>query len=447
MSLDATPTVTVAGTAVGLSAASSGTLVGIEALSIPWGRSTVLDQPTPARLSLRLLDRSTGGAFARRADLIGQVVTVGWAGSDGGSGTSFRGRVTDVELTPLTRRDPAGMLRRMLAVDVAATSLELDAANYTVPEQTPPWPTEDLASRAARIAALFPAGLFAAVELDPAWSDVPPSAATVDVSGKSALDLLRQLANSTARPLVYDPTRNALTYCARRKFTAAHATRLEAVPAYGGLRAATCSPVGGVWLPAARLVPGGPAARGLASRLTRVEVRYYDNVNAEATAAYAIPTDPPEAVGGRRTLSVDSVLTGATPSRVSGTLAGEWGSIASNEALQPTAPPLSWRSADGWWDTTGQRALMLAGCEQPTPVFVQGSEIPEVGASPLVGFVGGVIAYGAGDWTVQLHPVGTFPQPAPGLTAASFTSTGLRPVDLHRSVSFADCPYIQEIVP
>lgn len=444
---DAAPTLTIGGAAVAIGQTAD--LLAVDALSITWGRASLLEQPTPARASVVLLDRTAGRTMATRTDLIGQRVLVGWSGSDGSAGAvgaSFEGRVTDVEVEPAAVRNSAGLMVRAARVTLSCSSLEVDLANYEQAEGTA-WPAETVAARRQRLDALMPAGLFTTGNAEPlagdTWMDAY-GAAAVDVSGKTLLDLVRQLNDSTARPTIFNPG-GGLGAVRRRVWTAPavpFTTRLEPVAELGGRYALTSSPiVGARRIAGHRLAPGGGVHREQSSAITRVQINYVA-AGTSTTYSLAVPGAPAESVIGRRTLSIDSCLADAAGAAQ---LAAEWASIVQLEAAAPRLSSMTWRSSEGWWDDDLQRLMMLCGVELPYPLLVEGSWLPELGMTPRVGIIGGTIGYAAGDWTIGLTPAATVHVNAPpglrGRYAAS--SSAVRARDLDPSFTFGDAAWAQ----
>lgn len=442
MTVTAAPTVTVAGSTITASAPGAlPSLVAVDSLSVTWGRSSLLDHPTPARASLTVLDTSAGRTFAASA-LVGQLVVIGWSGADGPTGVTFRGRVTDVAVRRYTARD--GSVTGTL-VELDASSVEVDLANYVVPDASAVWPAETFTARLARIVALLPAGLLTGATLHPNWTAY--TAGQLDASGSDVLSLLRRLYDSTARPLVYDPAANALTY-GRRRFVAAGAAggnqlfSAALVRQSSGLFAADASPVSGSWLDAHDLGYAGGAASGLQQMVTRVEVGWI-NGTATATAALAVFQGLDESVLGRRVLSVDSMHGGSVGATDCGT---EWASLVSGEGAMRRMDPLTYSTARTPFRDAATRAALLAGSELATWWFLRRSWLPGVGSTALYGFTGGTISYTGGQWSVALQPAPAWnANGTPGLRPryAVAAGTTCRARDLDPSLTFGDCAYVQ----
>lgn len=442
MTVDAVPTVAVAEltVATGLAAGQRPPLVAVDGLSISWGRGGVLDQTTPARARVTLLDTAGGRPFASRRDLIGQIMRLGWT-APGSSGTNFRGRITDVTLDRYTSPDGS---RVGTLVTLEASSIEVDAANYVQDAAGSLWPAESFSARLARILSHMP-GLFTGAAIHPAWTTY--TAGQLDVLDDDCLSLLRTLYDSTARPMIYNPNTNSLTYGLRR-FIAAGAAGgninfSSMLALSGGKWSATCSPVGGSWLDARRFGYDGPATSGVQAKLTRVEAGYLDASAGYAAATYALTmaTTPDEGTIGRRVLTVDTVHSTAAGAA---DCAGEWASLAQTEALVPRIDPVTFDTARTPFADVDELELLLSGAESTTWRFLRRSWLPEVGITALVGIIGGTIGYRGGEWTVtaQLAPAinGNYP---PGLLGGySASSTAVTAADVDESVTFGDCAHI-----
>lgn len=443
MTVTATPTVTVAGTVIAPAAPGAlPPLVAVDALSVGWGRTSLLEHPQPAQASLAVLDTTIGHTLAARTDLIGQLVVLGWAGDDGGSGVFFRGRITD---TSAHRWVSADGHQTGALLSLTAVSLEVDAGNYTVAEGTT-WPSDSFTTRLSRIAGLMPADVFAAPPvLHPSWGTY--TAAAVDVSNADALSLLRTLYDSTARPLIYDPAANLLTY-GRRRFIAAGAAGGNVQHSAGLVQessrwAATVLTSPGGVLDAQSFDDAAALTADVGQRITRAEVSWLNAAAAGAatTAAATIATFPSESAVGRRSLNVS---TWHTTAAAAGDCLNEWASLATAEQAIPRPDPITWRTARVPFPDAATRAALLAGTESSSWWFLRRSWLPALGMTPLVGFIGGTIGYAAGEWTsaVRLAPAvnGNPTPPLPIRYAAS--SAAVRLADCAESLTFADLAHV-----
>jgi hypothetical protein len=460
VSVTAAPTLTVAGAPVPIAAAGAPGLVAIDALRINWGRGTVLEQPKAATATLTVLDRAAGLPFASRTDLIGQPIVLGWACSDGTSGTNFRGRVTDVVSTPL----PGAKLGAGWRVALSCSSLEVDLANYVLPDATV-WPAETFAARRARLAALLPAGAFAggvvlpdrfALQLQTRTTpdtdlDTYP-AAQQDVSGKDLLSLLRDLFAATSPlPMVYDVAGDRLTYAGRRLATFNQplgmtlSAMLRASADHGGRYVA--AGLSGVGLDAAGLAYSGGLEQQLDSRITGVAVSYLDQAAAYAQrSATATTTDSgQESVIGRRTWTIDTIHADAGKAAQ---LAGLYADVASSEARIPRLGQLGFTTKRTPFEDGVAVSILLAGNETGRTLFLRDSWLPQVRQRPIIGILGAVVSYSAGVWNVDLTPAPVMLNPLPladrwaPVSIAASAVAGVRLRDMDPSVTFGDLAYI-----
>lgn len=453
--ITATPTLTVADVAVAQTAAGAPGLVAVDELRVTWGRSSVLEQPAAATAALTVLDRTAGATFARRTDLIGRLVTLGWSGSNGSSGVNFRGRITDVTAAPTTVRDPlTGLEARAWRVALSASSVEVDLANYKQPEGTV-WPSETFSARAARIRAAIPAGLAAGGLNLPGRLDLglPNSAdgsdladltaASADVSGQDVLALIRQLYASTSPlPAVYDPAADRFTFAGRRVAT------YSPIGWTASALAVTDPDVGGLYVPASlsgihldgdRTAYSGALTQQIDSRLTRVEVQWLNGATQQTVAAAVSGTD--ETTTGRRVLTVDSIHATSAGAQQ---LANLYAATAGLDAPQRRLGALGYSSSREPLHNAAHASALLAGSETTGALFVGRTWLPQLGKSPRLGILGGTVAYRGGEWHVDLTPAPTRIEPtgswAP-ITPAACKPT-VRARDLHPSLTFGDVAYL-----
>ncbi|MET0996263.1 MAG: hypothetical protein ABWY20_20250 [Mycobacterium sp.] len=444
MTVTATPTLTVGGEVVPLSTAT--------ALSIPsWGRAGPLEQPTPATASVSVLDRSPRATFARRTDLIGQPVVLGWSIAGGGSGVNFRGRITDAVAVPHRAGAPAGGGFR---VQLSASSREVDLANYLAPAGTV-WPAESPAARLSRILALLPAGLLAGgvtLPADPAL--VVTTVAQQDVSNQSALELLRILfASLAAAPMTYVPATDGVFAAFRHRHTyqdtlgTTPSVKLIPSPA-DATRRIPAGYLSELHLDAGKTQYAGALRQPIDARITRVEVSYLDSSAAyeQRTASAATVDTPLEATIGRRVLSIGTILPTAT---LAATLAAMWADIANREARVPRLDTVGVSTDLQPFTDEAHAGVLLAGAEQLAHVFMRGSWLPQLRTSPLVAFAGGGISYAGGHWALELNPVPVVIDPAPKawapITPRAAVGTGLRLRDFDRSVTVGDLGFIDAL--
>ena len=450
MSITVAPTMTVAGQPV------SGDLAAVDSLRLTWGRSGVLEQPTPATAALTVRDTSRGAVFARRADLIGQPVVLGWAGSDGSTGINFRGRITDAQVRPRRRGG--------FSVALAASSLEVDLAAYRVPEGIV-WPEETFAARRDRIVGLLPAGLLPGgatlpdrLDLglpDLAAPDVNLAtlpAAQVDAGGQDSLALLRELYASTSPlPMVYDPAAQRITFATRRRFAYSVAgltmsAMLTPSAGHGGRYVAAS--LSGRHLDAQRTAYAGALSQALDSLITRIDVQYLERTAAYEQQSYEAATTGMaalEAVYGRRVLTVTSIhALRANAAQLGDAL---YSDVVSREARTPRLAAVGYSSDREPFADAAHAALLLAGAESGVTLFLGGSWLPRLGQRPLVGILGATVTYAGGDWSVDFVPAPVFLDPtpntwAPVTAAASAIDTTVTLADIDPSVTVGDLGFI-----
>jgi hypothetical protein len=456
VSITAYPIVTVGGQTVSNSAGGTSGLVGVEELRITWGRAEVLDQPTPARLALTLLDRQRGRPFARRPDLVGEEITVEWRETGTGtSGMCFRGRITDATAAPPT----GAHADRPFRVQLQATSREADLAQYTAPQNSVWAAGESFAARATRILALVPAdqrpsvGLPRAVDLgltDPgptADLDTYP-AGLLDASGKHALELMRQLfASMSPQPMVYQPTANRLTFAPRRRrgYASGHVSsaRLTISDEHGGRW--VVAGLGGRHLDAQKLAYTGGLEQTIDTQLTQVEVSYPDAAasNAPRSQLTATAAAANEATKGRRTALVRSMHSEAARAKQLADLYA----TADADSRHPRLGSVGWSSAREPLDDATMAAALLSCAEDSHEVFLNRSWLPQLGRRPLVGFIGGTVGYADGEWSADLNTAPVIVDPAPQTWApvtigALAISAATRLRDLDPQVTLGDLGFV-----
>lgn len=445
MTVQAAPTLTVAGLAV--PPTNTGALVGIDTLSITWGRPSVLARSTPATAQLTVLDRSRGFTFARRTDLIGQPVVLGYAGDGGLAGTNFRGRITDADAQP----GPDGGIQ----VALSCSSREVDAANYEADRGTV-FPAETMYDRLARINAMLPAGFFAGGAVMPAEADGFALAAQQDVSGADALALLRQFYDSvSAAPMVYDPNLDRLAAAPLRmygkRFTAgvAFSAGLVADPALGGRHIPRA--LFGLSMDADQWEYSGPLSQPIDTRITLVSVSFRNQDVAYAQRNVGALTDlfASEATDGRRSLSIDSIHAVTANAQA---LARSWAALATREGHAPRLEPIVYDSGrNGGFDSAAHAALLLAGGEArpegggeaTSRFFVRGTWVTQLLARPLFGIIGATVRYAVGDWSIAVQPVPVVTEvPTQPLRVNYAGTPGIRLVDIDPSVTLGDLRFV-----
>lgn len=441
------PVLAIGGVDVASGPAADGTLslMALSGASVKWGRDKTLTQPSPATAQLSLFDPT--GVWAATADLVGRAVTLRWTWTST-TRTYFRGRITSVDLQRQRITRPDGTVVHGTLVQLTASGVLTDLGNRRPPVEA--WPAETMAARRTRVAALT-AGPVSSIATRPAF-DAAPVAAVPDASKVTALDLLRDLFDSTgADRMTVDPDTQAVGYVPRRAYTGTDlAGRLvrDSAARLGAFVALTAA--GGRYVDARAVLYKGGVSRDMSSRLTRATVTW-SNAGQAATITRAIP-GADEAVVGVREVTLSTILADAT---AAGTAADELAAFAAGEASGWTLDPMTWETArTGGFETVAQALVLLGGAELTGVYWLQGSFLPQLGIRPVFGIMGGTITYRDAGWVVtwQNAPVSLTGGPAYELTwdhvdDGSPGSTLVwddvdRADGLHPSVTYEDMQYV-----
>ncbi len=184
-------------------------ITALDDLTITWGMSHPADGRDPAKCVVRIWD-PTGELMRRRTadDLVGQVIVAGW--DDPAAGTQwvmFRGRVSGatVDIDRAARTN----IGRGWLITITATDPSADLAQWKV-DAGVIWPAETAIIRANRVKQVCrDAGVtFDEVYFEP--STVSFQMGKVDVSGKTALELLDQFYESFGITWTYRPDTNVV---------------------------------------------------------------------------------------------------------------------------------------------------------------------------------------------------------------------------------------------
>lgn len=468
MTFTASPTLTIGGAAVPIAAAGGvPPLVALDDLRVPWGRSSVLDTPTSATCEVSLLDTARGYPFASRTDLLGQLVVVGWSGSDGSTGVIFRGRITDSDAAPVTYRDAAGRAARAYRVALAASSVEVDLSQHKLAEGSAVWPAETLEARADRLVGYiagrsYVGGLrypdrFGIGTRDPAPAELDSIlAAEVDPSGQDVLALLRAFYTTLSPlPMQYDPRTDAISYAPRVRYvfggrpgdlmgnTWAITPTAKLIPSPDGAGILGAS-LDGLHLDAGRLGYGGAAAQHLEGRVTRVTVSYTDITTAEQAESSVTTWAGTDSTMGTRVLAVTAGATNATDAAQ---LAGWYADVCNYEARVLSLRSLEFSTAREPFPDVAHARALLAACETGSPIFLGRSWLTDLGIRPLFTVLGGTIGYTAGQWTVAFVPAPVIVDPYPKgwgpLTVAAVDPAGTLTLGgLHDSLTVGDVGWL-----
>lgn len=390
MTVQPVPTVTLGGALVAAGRAPDGTWpaapIALDGLSVKWGRSKALDQPTPATAEVRLFD-PTGVWLAGQPRLIGTRLDLSWA-AGATSRTMFTGRITAAEVEPhvvmLDNTRTEGAL-----ITLSASSILTDLGNRYPPETS--WPAETLAARRTRIINLC-AGPVTSITTRATWDAAPLAA--LDPSKTSALDHLKTLYdNCGADRYTYDPTTRGVSFLARRSFpTAASVAHLQR----DSTRSGVYITAPGGQLDGGRIAATGPASRGIDSAITRVVLTYTVGTG---TAQVTVPlSGVDESVAGVRAASV---TTGHTDASQATAAANDLAALAGGEATGWTVAALRWNTAGRGFDDIGQALRLIGGAETADVVFLARAWLSALGILPVFGIMGGTITYTGTAWTVQ----------------------------------------------
>lgn len=146
-------------------------------ITIMVGRTRVTDAGLPSSCKLTLHTPAVAVVLHDSVTVIDPVY-----------GPRFTGRVTDVEMTHITRYDTAGVPERRAAITLQAVGALAVWGRNRIGDT--PWPQETVAERAARIAALVGEPLI--VQGGETLAVIPR-----DVDSKPAIEVITQLANGT----------------------------------------------------------------------------------------------------------------------------------------------------------------------------------------------------------------------------------------------------------
>lgn len=434
--------VTIDGLPVASSAAAAGALLGVDEVSIPWGRSRLWEHQDPAQATLSVIDRTGVYGPNNGSQLLRRPVTCAWS-ANGQTRVNFRGRITDVELEVLPPDPVTGDNAGNLLTITAASTLTDVAGVRTIA----PLAASTFGYRFTSVLKALIAPALVADATYPAASQ-PMFLAARTGSGESVLELLRGLLDCAdqAPRMTYDPHANTLGYVQRRIYTQPGQAQLAAD--------AVNSPDGGLvlhapgstlpTLDAAEFTPADARlTRSLENWITAVEVTHpTDNTGNTSSTAGIYDTSDANAVTGpnRMTLTTDA-YTGSDWAAMAST----WLSMMTNEGRRWHPEPLehATRELGGLtWDTM---RLCLDGVEKAGAVHVLGTPWARTGAGPWFAVIGGTIKYADGWWspTVQLAPVHYSALSQSAVTAATAHDAGhpVTAATLSRAVTFADTAF------
>lgn len=181
----------------------------LDDVTIQWGQDHPTDDRKATKAIVRLYDPA--GEMMRRLaaeDLAGTMVVIGWSlgPAEADEYVMFRGRVAGADVD-LSRRSAVSPVGRGFSVTITCTDPSADLAEYKVPDQTV-WPAETSIVRANRVLTVCrDAGVrFDAVYFAPSVTSYPMG--QLDVSKKSALELLNNFYRSFGTTWTYRPQNN-----------------------------------------------------------------------------------------------------------------------------------------------------------------------------------------------------------------------------------------------
>jgi hypothetical protein len=466
---DPSPVVRLSGVDLAGTATGAGPLV-LEGLSVQWGRTELLAQPSPATANVSLF--VADGTWAVSTDLIGQVISLRWEATRPGdttvsSGVFFYGRVTGATIT---RRPDIGDGTAGTVVALTCSSILTDLANRVPPDA---WPTDTFTGRRNALLPYLGGAITGPAEFRSSWLTGPNVAAVPVDQQKSALQTLTDLYSWCGSDrFTYLPATRRATFIVRRavsqtaqlaRDTAGTGTAREGKGAY--LRTIAVAATEGMpfdphYLDGQMLSYDGGLSRDITGRITRVEVTHQDS-----SAAFAQRTDTAmvSAVAGAATTD-EAVLGVRALRQSSGVVWNNFAQIAASDlATMVAREGAGWRTGELVLDTTVPgagfeyfdqfAALALAGGEVQSAVFLQRTWLPALGIRPVVGIIGGRIEHTGGGWRIGLNvaPISTGTVPQHPISWSEIDDGGVGntliwtddddPFGLHESLTYEDIYY------
>ena len=388
-------------------------LLAMDGLVVTWGREESLDQQDPAVASVTVFDPSR--SWHRSRTLVGSLVTLRWSITVAGVTTTrtfFRGRITRVNPVIRTLQGVRGTL---VTLDLA--SIVADLGNVVPTVQ---WPHENwgvVGSSGARrfrvsdavVAAGIPGGLLFAPSAD--FDGF--AAAQVDLDDQiSIADHVRLVYDSMVDRMNYSPQDNRFSAVGSRDYATRNSLgRLVSDPP----GAATDRAGQGVYA-RARVLNGGEGlylnarevdypddagiVRDQTSAITRIRLATTELISSVEvkTVVERVVTGANEALTGIRTMNVDSAISSSARTRQ----LDRWETLIRQDAATWQLEPLTVRTGPvGGLEELAQLTTLLSGEESNALVFLQASELPLYGCSPVVFIKGGTITHQDGHWEVE----------------------------------------------
>lgn len=431
--------VRVGGVVIAQSAVGSPALLGVESLSVDWGRDTPWDHPDSAQAEFTLRDSSFTYGSNSGPTLTGQAVTFSYAVPGViAERIFFRGTITEAVMTVLPPDPFTGENR---GADFACSAVSIVTQIASVRTGAVSYAAESFQVRWARLANIIRPSLVTSVPFNPAYNAFAMVARSYD-RNTNVLDALQALMDITGDRMGYDPHANAFVLLGRRMIDdPAGFAVLSSDPVNAAglvLKAATQTAVAP--LDGDEFSGSGEMTKNLETTLTAVEVqRYTDNTgSAQATGV----------------LFIDSALDAIAPNRLS--IATDLWQVADSTSVLNTWVQIMQREGKRWSPdrithetkkvgglTAGQIPLLLDCMERNTFVYLSSTQWARAGAAPVFAIIGGTVTYESGHWspTVQLASV----YPAQGNTGNARTpanvDTAVRRVlvsELDESLAAAD---------
>jgi len=450
------------------STASAGVPVVLAGVHASWGRSDVLQNPSPGTGEFTVYDPTgiwgTGVDSKDATDWLNDTCDFGWTWA-GVDRVFFRGTVTGIDVRPYG----AGAL---LTFAVTSRLAQLGNMRNTVLLPSGVSATQ----RAAQLQSILGptgAGGIATVAVTPTGGE--PVLRDTPVRDRTMLQNLVDIYDASALTMSYRPNDRAVYSIARRVFTGVRGLAglvkdttgdRTGKGAYIAANAAA-GQTARLFLDGTETQPSGSAwlTRTAEQRPSQVEVNLWRG----ATDAGGNTTSPTTDVAiyrpswrisktNEQVVSMDTRILTATGASTTGfalTVATRLGQALTQEGTAWRPEPVTFTfSIGGGAETLDQAVVLLAGGEYPDLFFVQRSAYPQLGIRPVFGVMGGDIARDDTGWllTLNLAPVHTDTKQHPitwaeiddgttGNTIKHYLDGADHADGLHESVTVADLGY------
>lgn len=381
----------------------------LDGMKFTWGRSDYLAHPDPGTLQFTMKDPSTYWIQRMRdGQVIGKMVTINTK-NDGGFSEwfMFRGRISGITIEPGPKHPKTGVPRFYLIHLTCADKLG-DLGNIKFPAGTV-FPAETSLNRAIRIknACLSVSGIgdFFFNPGTVTWPMGPE-----DVSGRTALDVVRQFYGSFGDTMSYVASENNVRNMRRKRRdtvylfqkgpTGGPEDHILVPAAQGYTQTAETSP--DVNTPYKGMPLSGGVVTGDTDILTinpnadinRVEVTYPDSTVSYADVTYSLSNGDPD-LAGRRLITNDSMIT--QTSYITTQTAPYILDRATQEGAAPQHSLIMYDTkATGYgFDSIRGARLLVEASERMTQFFLYGSPWTVMNESlpPSMGLIGGTMIY------------------------------------------------------